>query len=300
MRIPLVISTDKPLHLFTTILLAIILSFSAAFLAGCGAASSSKDAHFELPSTNEVSQAYDGKAAPRENLAAGSVNIERKIIQNADLILKVDDVTACADRISVLTQQLGGYLVNSRQYRYQDKITANLSVKVPADKLTGMLETVSGYGEISDKTISTEDVTEEYYDAEARLKVLEAKETRLLALFDRANTITDIVSVEKELGEVRSNIEVIKGRLKYLNNATSFSTVNITLEQAVPGTLKAPQGTMGKAWRGLVNSLNTMVDFGSNLVIYVIIILPWIIAGGILFLVIRYLFRRFKNKRTAE
>ncbi len=283
----------RPMSVFNNLLLLLVLCLLLGMFSGCG--SNTKDANlsenaapsgqFKLPADNEIRT---------------PASMERKIIQNADLTLQVKDVPATVDQITDLTARMGGYLVNSRQYRYEDKISASLSVKVPADKLTSMVETISGYGELTDKTISTEDVTEEYYDAEARLKVLEAKEARLLALLEKANTITDIVSVEKELGAVRSDIEVIKGRLKYLNNATSYSTVNITLEQALPGSLKAPQGTIGKAWQGLINSLNTLIDFGSGLVVFLVVILPWVVVFGLIFYLIRYLYRRRKKSRSGE
>lgn len=281
------------------ILLLMLMLFSMLLFIGCGANTKNADIA-EIGNRGEATQTSEQSKAPVDNLTTASVNMERKIIQNADLTLQVKDVPTAVDQISLLSTQLGGYLVNSRQHRYEDKISASISVKVPADKLTVMVETISGYGKLSDKTITTDDVTEEYYDAEARLKVLEAKETRLLALLDKANTITDIVTIEKELGVVRGDIEVIKGRLKYLTNATSFSTVNVTLEQGLAGTLKAPQGTLGKAWQGLISSLNTLVDFGSSLVVFLVVILPWIVVVGLFFFLIRYLFRRYKKPGSTE
>ncbi|MDD4562314.1 MAG: DUF4349 domain-containing protein [Syntrophomonadaceae bacterium] len=266
---------------------------------GCGANTKNADIE-EIGNHGETTQTSEQSTSPADNLTTASVSTERKIIQNADLTLQVKDVPATVDQISLLSTQLGGYVVNSRQHRYEDKISASISVKVPADKLTSMVETISDYGQLSDKTISTDDVTEEYYDAEARLKALEAKETRLLALFDKANTITDIVNIEKELGAVRGDIEVIKGRLKYLTNATSFSTVNVALEQGLSGTLKAPQGTLGKAWQGLITSLNTLVDFGSSLIVFLVVILPWIVVIGLFFFLIRYLYRRYKKPGSTE
>ncbi|MGI5880207.1 MAG: DUF4349 domain-containing protein [Syntrophomonadaceae bacterium] len=283
----------RPISVLINLFLLIVLCLMLGMFSGCG--SNSKD--ISLSENNSPSEQFQ---LPADNEVRTPASIERKIIQNADLTLQVKDVPATVDQITDLTGRMGGYLVNSRQYRYEDKISASLSVKVPADKLTVTVETISGYGEVSDKTISTEDVTEEYYDAEARLKVLEAKETRLLALLEKANTITDIVSVEKELGAVRSDIEVIKGRLKFLNNATSYSTINITLEQALPGSLKAPQGTMGKSWQGLINSLNTLIDFGSGLIVFLVVILPWVIVFGLVFYLIRYLYRRRKKSRSGE
>lgn len=283
----------RPISVLINLFLLIVLCLMLGMFSGCG--SNSKD--ISLSENNSLDEQFQ---LPADNEVRTPASIERKIIQNADLTLQVKDVSATVDQITDLTGKMGGYLVNSRQYRYEDKISANLSVKVPADKLTDTVETISGYGEVADKTISTEDVTEEYYDAEARLKVLEAKETRLLALLEKANTITDIVSVEKELGAVRSDIEVIKGRLKFLNNATSYSTINITLEQALPGSLKAPQGTMGKSWQGLINSLNTLIDFGSGLIVFLVVILPWVIVFGLVFYLIRYLYRRRKKSRSGE
>lgn len=283
----------RPVSLLNNLILLMLLCLLLGIFSGCG--SSSKDA-----STLEIAAPSGQFNLPADGAIRTPVSAERKMIQNADLTLQVKDVPATVDRISDLTVKTGGYLVNSRQYRYEDKISASLSVKVPADKLTATVETISGYGELSDKTISTEDVTEEYYDAQARLTVLEAKEVRLLALLEKANTITDMVSVEKELGTVRSNIEVIKGRLKYLKNATSFSTVNITLEQALPGSLKAPQGTLGKAWQGLITSLNTLIDFGSGLIVFLVVILPWLALIGLFFYLIRYLYRRRKNNKSVE
>lgn len=281
------------MSVFNNLLLLLVLCLLLGLFSGCG--SNTKDINL-----SENAAPSDQFKLPADNAFKTTASIERKIIQNADLTLQVKDVPATVDQISELTVEIGGYLVNSRQYRYEDKISASLSVKVPADKLTSMVATISGYGELSDKTISTEDVTEEYYDAEARLKVLEAKEARLLALLEKANTITDIVSVEKELGAVRSDIEVIKGRLKYLNNATSYSTINITLEQALPGSLKAPQGTLGKAWQGLINSINMLIDFGSGLIVFLVVILPWVVIFGLIFYLIRYLYRRRKKSRSGE
>ena len=281
------------MSVFNNLFVILVLCLLLGLFSGCG--SNTKDINL-----SENAAPSDQFKLPADNAFKTTASIERKIIQNADLTLQVKDVPATVDQISELTVEIGGYLVNSRQYRYEDKISASLSVKVPADKLTSMVATISGYGELSDKTISTEDVTEEYYDAEARLKVLEAKEARLLALLEKANTITDIVSVEKELGAVRSDIEVIKGRLKYLNNATSYSTINLTLEQALPGSLKAPQGTLGKAWQGLINSINMLIDFGSGLIVFLVVILPWVVIFGLIFYLIRYLYRRRKKSRSGE
>ncbi|NLF45648.1 MAG: DUF4349 domain-containing protein, partial [Syntrophomonadaceae bacterium] len=155
------------------------------------------------------------------------------------------------------------------------------------------------FGEVTNNDTYTEDVTEEYYDSQARLKVLESKEARLIALLDKAVNITDIVAIENELAKVRSDIEVIQGRLQYLTNSTSFSTINIELKQAIPGHVKAPQGTTGKAWKALINSINNLIDFGSGLIVFLAAALPWLVILAVIYLIIRSIRKKRKNKKDA-
>ena len=288
---------NKLLQLF---ILALILVFTSQILIGCGSSKQSADnVAYESKGEAPTEDAYDQDAG----MGTASVipnDIERKIIQNVDLTIKVDDVEAIMGKIISLTSQNDGYIVNSSLYKQEDSYSARLTVKIPQEKLTGTVNTISDYGEVTNNETYTEDVTEEYYDSQARLKVLEAKEVRLIALLDKAANIPDIVTIESELGNVRSEIEVIKGRLQYLTNSTSFSTINISLRQAIPGQLKAPQGTTGKALQGLIASLNNMIDFGSNLIIFLITILPWLVILGLIYSAVRWFRNKRKNRNDSQ
>jgi len=226
--------------------------------------------------------------------------LDRKIIQNADLSLRVKDVSKAVDEIMALNKQSGGYTVSSHIYKKNDRISAELSIKIPQAKLNSTIISISALGEIIDKVIATEDVTEEYYDSEARLKVMKAKEIRLLSLMEKAGSIEDIIKIENELSQTRSEIEVLSGRLKYLTNATDYSQVNISLEQAVGSAVKTPKGTVGKSIQGLINSLNHMINFGSSLIVGLFIILPWVLLVGLLFAGARSLYRRRKAKVNKD
>ncbi|NLB52471.1 MAG: DUF4349 domain-containing protein [Syntrophomonadaceae bacterium] len=278
-----------------------ILLFSVQILSGCGSSNKAADsAKYESQSTTtaESEVAYDQDAG-MGNAAINSGNIERKIIQNVNMAINVGDVEAVMDKIISLTSQNNGYIVNSSMYKQEDTYRASLTIKIPQEKLNNTVNTISDFGEITRNETYTEDVTEEYYDAQARLKVLEAKEVRLISLLDKAANIPDIVTIEKELGNVRGEIEVIKGRLQYLTNSTSYSTIDISLRQAMPGQLKAPQGTAGKAWQGLINSLNGLIDFGSDLVVFLVTVLPWLIVLALVYYLVRYIRNRRKNRSDS-
>lgn len=286
---------------FTTLLLIMILSLSLLYLSGCGA-NSIQDESYGSGSTSKSQVKIDnsGEAVKLKLPSQTTVSWDRKIIQNAELSLQVKDVTAAADKIIELNKSTGGYTVNSHIFRNEDRVSADLSLKVPQHKLNSLIAAVSEYGEVTDKVISSEDVTEEYYDSEARLKVLQAKEERLLSLLNKANNITDIISIENELGQTRSEIEVLSGRLKYLSNTTDYSLVNISLQQAVPGAVKAPQGTLGKAAQGLITSLNHMINFTSNLIVLLFVLLPWLLVTALLVLLVRYIYKRTKARIPRE
>lgn len=278
-----------------TVLLSMVLIFSI-FMTGCGAKFST-----DLPqSGNSQNQTSSSGGAPEvksSDTLSDPTSLDRKIVQKADLKMLVSDVAAVADQIITLCSQNGGYTVSSHIYRDGESVSAQLAIKVPSADLLPTITSISALGEVNDKVISTQDVTEEFYDADARLKVLQAKEARLLGLMDKATSITEIISVENELSKTRSEIEVLSGRLKYLSNATEYSLINITLKQGVPGTVLAPQGTLGKAWQGLVSSLNGVINFASGTVVFLFAAIPWLIILTILFYPGRYLYRKIRARR---
>ncbi len=193
----------------SAVLLTLVLIFSI-FIGGCGSSKTASD-------IQQSGRGASDSASPAQNEEAGTPGnagkLDRKIAQKADLQMRVQDVTTVADEIINLCSQNGGYTVNSHIYRVKDNVMAQLEIKVPQANLLPVITSVSAYGEVTDKVIAVEDVTEEYYDSQARLKVLKAKEERLLGLMDRANSITEIISVENELSKTRSEIEVLSGRM---------------------------------------------------------------------------------------
>jgi len=278
--------------------LLVLLLALLILAAGCGVRSSS-----ELSQTGQSPDiAYD--SAPAESPEPGSLGyssgMERKTSQNGDLQMKVQDVPAAVEQIIALSNQQGGYTVNSHVYRDDERVSAQLVIKVPQANLQPVMESIANLGEVTDKVITTQDVTEEYYDSQARLKVLQAKEQRLLGLMDKAATITEIISVENELTKTRSEIEVLTGRLQYLSNITDFSQINIRLQQGIPGTVKAPQGTWGKAWQGFIGSINGVINFTSQLVVSLFVILPWAAILALLVAIAIFIGRRSKAKNSGD
>jgi len=229
-----------------------------------------------------------------DEMAAEAPAMERKVIQNARMTIEVSDVGEALDAVIKICEDNDGYTVSSNLSRDDDWARGEVDIKVPAESLSSVMEEIAAQGEMTDKNISTQDVTEEYYDSQARLTVLEKKEERLIALMDQAKTIEEIITVESELTSVRSDIEVLQGRLNYLQNVSSYSSIYVLLRQSVPGTIEVPKGTFGKAGQAFINSINGVVDFLSGFFIWLIGFIPWTILLALIYLALRALKRKFK------
>ena len=286
----------KPRYIITVLLL-IVFTFAVLISSGCGSMTSKNT----LDSERNLSEISNGSASTQLAGSASDVSFqERKTVQKADLNLRVQDAAAAVDQIIALCSENGGYTVSSRVYRQDEIVSGKLAIKVPQTNLLSVINSISALGEVNDKTITAQDVTEEYYDSQARLKVLKAKEERLLGLMDEATNITEIISVENELTKTRSEIEVLTGRLQFLTNATEYSQIDITLAQGLPGTVKAPQGTLGKAWQGLVGSVNGVITFASGTVVFIFSALPWLVVLVLLICLGRYGYIKLRVRKPKE
>lgn len=287
----------KPRYILAIVLL-ICLAAATLVLSGCGSKNSGTNTTEPGRSNSQI--ANDSASAPQSELGSSipeNTDIDRKTIQNADLSMKVQDVAAAVDQIIALANQNSGYTVSSHISRNDQQVSGRLAIKVPQDSLLPVISAIADLGEITDKTITTKDVTQEYYDSQARLKVLQAKEQRLLSLLDKAANITEVISIENELGKTRSEIEVLSGRLQYLTNVTSYSLINITLVQGLPGTIQAPQGTLGRAWQGFISSISGLINFGSSFVVFIFTALPWLAVLSLLFFLGWYSYKKSRARK---
>ncbi|MEQ8236199.1 MAG: DUF4349 domain-containing protein [Syntrophomonadaceae bacterium] len=282
------------------LLLVLLVLIVPLLAAGCGAKSTTDTLQSGRSQTELTTDSASAPKSAQNETAADPLSLDRKVVQNASLSLKVPDVARAADQIIALCGSKGGYTVSSRIYRENDRVSGRMAVKVPQTVLLEVIESMTAFGEVTDKVISSQDVTEEFYDAQARLKVLEAKEARLLGLMDRAANIAEIISVENELSKTRSEIEVLSGRLQLLANATQYSLININLVEGVPGIVKAPQGTWGKAWQSLINSLNGIINFGSNTVVFLFAAIPWLVIVSLLALLIRRVYPKLSSRFSRK
>lgn len=153
-------------------------------------------------------------------------------------------------------------------------MSGSIRIRIPQKYFQSFLHDAEGQAvEVIQRNITGQDVTEEYVDLESRLKSKKVVEERLLTFMKKANKTEDLLKISADLASVQEEIETIEGKLKFLENQTAFSTVNIMLHEykvVVPNIDKDNLNTWEKTKKQFMKSINTLIAVVSWLVVFVI------------------------------
>jgi hypothetical protein len=263
----------------------------------------------EMPASGVVDQSTTTTTA---GSSVPAPSIDRIVIQNADLAIVVSDVPERMKNIEALAQQMGGYVVSSNLYQSytSDSVQvpeAQVAIRVPVAKLEDALNQIKkDVVEVQTETRTGQDVTAQYVDLQSRLKNLEAAEAQLNDILKTATKTEDVVSIFNQLVSYREQIEVIKGQIKYYDEAAALSAISVriiaeeTVKPIVIGKWE-PKGVALQAVQDLINFLKGFVNFLIRFVIYT---LPVLILIGfplyLVFLGLRALFRKMRGNKPKK
>ena len=245
-------------------------------------------------------QALSEGSSPSEDYArdeTSGADEENKEIKTGSISLLVDDIDVAREAIEDIKDEYSGEFTYSYESGEGSDRNVSLVLKIEVSKFEEAFEKISDVeGEIDYLYTNTTDVTEEYTDLQSRLTNLEAVEDQLLEILEDAETVEDTLAVYTELASTRSEIEVLEGQIKYLDNQTEYSYITIVLEISSMGGDIAeeewkPIGVAKDALRSLVSFLETL----GNLLIWILMFSPiGLIAFGIYWLVAK---RAQKSKK---
>ncbi len=236
-------------------------------------------------SENEVVE-YDD-TANENNL----VEAEQKIIKNATLRFETKDMAKTRQVILSLTQKLNGLVQNDYSGKGYNSLTQNLVIRIPTKNfqpfLDGLSKNVTYFDE---KTISRQDVTEEFVDLSARLKAKRTLENRYLELLKKAKNVSEILEIERELATIREEIEAKQGRLNYLQNRVSFSTVNIEFYK-----ITDVKSASTSYWQKMKNSMKGGWNGVSVFFLGLLYLWPFFLLIGIIIFIVRRILKKKKK-----
>lgn len=287
-------SSLRKLTVFSVILLLIVA------LAGC--TTTQNAAPLKTDKTVSSSIATQEAAAPGTTATAGQTG--KGTIPNAPKLIKTADATIEVEKgqfekkyedVKKIAEEFDGHVTNASATRVKGEMTSGtVTMRVPAKEFDNTIAAIKKTGKVNSLNIKTDDVSEEYVDLESRLKNYQAQEAQLINIMAKAQTVDETLKVQEQLTAVQGEIEVIKGRMQYLDNRVDFSTITVTVQE--PGAVVPPSDewgfldalrTAGKAFLWTINGL--IVIIGALLPIIILIVLS--------VLCLRWLIRWRRNQK---
>ncbi len=240
--------------------------------------------------TSSLAQAPSAAASP-----PAQYSWDRMIIRNGSITLTVKDVGNSLNAVRDIATASGGWVSQSNSRYEGERQVANITIQVPAASFDSTISELRKLAiKVETETSTSQDVTEEYTDLDSQVRNLQATEAGLLKLMDRATRMEDILALQRELTNVRGQIEKLQGRMKFLKQRTEMSSISVSL---IPeGALKPgdkpvwnPLATAQRAWSASAGFLQALAD----LAIAVLVFLWWVIPIAVIaWLLLRSRMRR--------
>jgi hypothetical protein len=285
----------------TTVLLAAALALTGCAAAGGSADYSSGD---EAAPQGPQSQDADGGGFVAEDSAGGdgaggdsgtSSAADRQVIISGNVTITADDPIDASKEAVRIVEAAGGRVDGRTEYAPgdSDKGSAQLELRIPASKLTAVLDKLEELGTADEISLSTSDVTVESQDLDARITALRASIERLNGLISQAKDIDDLIALESEISNRQAELESLEAQKRYLSDQVAMSTISLYLRSDA----EAPVTTPDTFWDGLSAGWGAFVGFWAGLLVVLGVLLPWVVTLALIAALIIWIVRR--RRRTA-
>ncbi len=195
-----------------------------------------------------------------------------KIIKNGKLFVETKDINNALITVTDKISKVNGYI----QSLNSEKINVSLIARIPSDKFDGFMNESNEFGNIVSKSIFTEDISDTYFDTDARIKSLKIQEQRLLDLLSKGGDLKYLLEVENELARVRTEIEQLEGKIRYYDNKISYSTVEINIRETSDFTKQEeiPKSFGSKIKQTFFDGIGIVKSFFENIILILTYLLP--------------------------
>ncbi|HEX9950367.1 MAG TPA: DUF4349 domain-containing protein [Rubricoccaceae bacterium] len=191
----------------------------------------------------------------------------RVLVRTAEMRIDVRDYAAARTRALATARRLGAVVSGEDERRSAYEVANTLTLRVDAARFDSLLDAMAGLGEVTARSVSVEDVTEQAVDLDARLRARRAVEARYVEILSRAASVEDVLAVEKQLAETREEIERADAQQRSLRDRVALSTLRLTLaEESATGIADGPgfgsrlADAFGSGWDLLLGLLVGLVS----------------------------------------
>lgn len=262
-------------------------------------------------SVSDQSQAMPSSAPDSEVNAAPSSGSQpmpvsgHKIIQTGSISMESLKFDESVSKTIEYVASIGGYVESStlegqgiNQSNTVSHRSAYYVFRVPSAKYTDFFNKMKGYGVVTSEQSQGQDITDQYFDTDARLKSLKIQEERELLLLQKATKLSDILELEKELNSVRYQIESYTGTLRKWDSLVNYSTIKVTIREVDESRIAVPAKTEG-LWARIVysfsDSTKQLAETSQNFIVSIVAMLPFLLVLGAILFVGLFLRRKYKD-----
>ena len=272
---------------------------AAGLLAGCSSGGAQ-----DSTSVSEVSggQRADSAEAPAAALdadgARSAAEPAQQLVTTAEVDVVVDDPVGAAQEISTLVEQAGGRTEQRTERVRTDSSEprANLTVRVPSDKVTPTIAALADIGTVESTDITSTDVGDQATDLDARIKALQTSATRLEALMSTAATTADLIDAESTLTSRQGELESLQAQRNSLADQVEMSTLVISLTtEPIPSEAEEESGFLD----GLSTGWDALLTTVAAIVVILGVTLPWLVVAAVVWFLARWFARRLSRRRAA-
>lgn len=287
------------------LLLALILTTSV--LTGCGASSQSVDYAMPEAAAPEEAPLKNGVMMSGAGVTADSVQQEsgQKLIRRVHVDAETEDLEALLGSLTSQISAAGGYIENQELYNgsstssYRHR-NANLTIRIPVDKLDSFVQEVKDVSNVISYNESQEDVTLTYVATESRIKALETEQARLLELLAMAENMSDLLEIQSRLTDVRYELENVTSQLRVLANKVDYATVYLYISQVKVYTEVEELTVWQRIGSGFKKNLKNIGEGLVDFFVWVVTYSPQLILAGVVITALALVLHRRKKKQSRN
>lgn len=221
---------------------------------------------------------------------------EKKIVRNAWLTLKTERFDEAVSALCEEIERAGG-VVESRDISGAKNASrsASLTLRVPSDMLDGVLSGAGEWGEVTREQTSAVDMTSTYTDNASRLESARAKKRQLDALYEKAETMEDIITLTDAIFDVQEEIEWLEGQNRRIDNQASMATLYVTINEK-SSAVAAKQPLLTRMGEEFIEGMENFGEFVFGAVLGLIYALPWAAVAAVVIALARRWVRKKKKQ----
>lgn len=302
------------------ILCSLLASSLVVSLAGCGAESSkqnmaqdemseevTEEMVMEDSADSGLPQAGAGESGAVANtLSAVTQEESVKLIWRADLSMETLEFDKTLSQINALIEEQKGFVESSSssggsdaQGNYINK-SAYLTARIPANQLNLFLSKLNGFGSITSQNLSSENISLQYADTQARKEALQTEYDKLIDLMAKAENIDTVIALEARLSEVRLQLDSLSSQLRAYDNLVDYATVELNIMEVKKLNAVSAVGIGERIQNGFSDTMFGIKTFFENSIVFLVVNLPVFILIAIPVLIVLFLLRKRKQNKDSE